>query len=246
MQYILTWVSLALLLLSGLALVILSWNGGLRGQVSPSLLIFWWFLSSASGIYLFMVAVRRAHRHLKLDERKNRATKNRQELPGKGAKKTDELDFAAAARKMVRRMPETELQKSGKTLMQLLAKELEIMSGVLYCRSGQEFKEVATYALPSPEGPLHFKEGEGLPGQVARNRQSMILTHFPEHYLEVCSGLGQAEPAWLAIIPFVENDKTIAVLECSGFCYDPKQVEAMFRIFTRELMDKLSAENKKN
>ncbi len=246
MRYILTWMSLGLLLLSGLALVILSWNGAVRGRVSPSYLIFWWFLSSASGIYLFLVAVRRAHRHLKLDERKNKVAENRLEHLSKGAKKTDELDFAATARKMVRRMPETGLKDAGEILMQLLAKELEIMSGILYYRSGQEFKEVGAYAHSSLEGPLHFEEGVGLPGQVARNKQFMILTQFPDSYLKVCSGLGQAEPAWLAIIPFVENEKTIAVLECSGFRYDPKQVETMFRIFTRELTDKLNAKNKEN
>jgi len=241
-----TWVSLALLLSSGLALVILSWNGLHTGKSNPNLLVLCWIISSASGIFLFLVAVRRAHRHLKLDERKSRSEGNQINRPGKGERKTDELDIAATARKMVRRMPGSGLKDGGKTLMKLLAKELEIMSGVLYVRSGQKFKESESYALSSPEGPFEFKEGEGLPGQVARNRHCMILTQFPENYLEVCSGLGKAEPTWLAIIPFVEKDRCIAILECSGFRYDPKKVEAMFRIFTRELMEKLNAENKKN
>ncbi len=36
-----------------------------------------------------------------------------------------------------------------------------------------------------------------------------------------------------------EADKTIAVLECSGYRYDPKDIEGMFRIFARDVMTKL-------
>ena len=67
----------------------------------------------------------------------------------------------------------------------------------------------------------------------------MVLTSLPEDYLEVYSGLGKAQPSYLAIVPFIHKGRTMAVLECSGYRYDPHDIENMFRIFARDLMDKL-------
>jgi hypothetical protein len=58
--------------------------------------------------------------------------------------------------------------------------------------------------------------------------------------MDVYSGLGKARPAYLAIIPLIHKNKTVAVLECSGYKYDPHDIENMFRIFSRDLMDKIS------
>ncbi len=85
-----------------------------------------------------------------------------------------------------------------------------------------------------------FKSGEGLSGQAAKNQQVMLLTRLPEGHLEVYSGLGKAPPAYLAIVPLVHKGKTMAVLECSGYRYEPDAIENMLRIFARDLMDKLS------
>ena len=49
----------------------------------------------------------------------------------------------------------------------------------------------------------------------------MVLTRLPEDYLEVYSGLGKAQPSYLAIVPLIHKGRTIAVLECSGYRYDP-------------------------
>jgi two-component system chemotaxis sensor kinase CheA len=138
-------------------------------------------------------------------------------------------------------MPENvSLEKSGEELLRILARELEIMSGILYIKKRAVFEAVATYALASAEEPYSFREGEGLPGQAARSRQIMVLTKLPEDYLQVCSGLGKAKPAYLAIIPFIYRNRTIAVLECSGYRHDPHEIESMFRIFSRDLMEKIS------
>jgi len=121
-----------------------------------------------------------------------------------------------------------------------LARDLEIMSGVYYLEEQGEFKTISTYAMVSSMEPYSFKPGEGLTGQVSRNQQILVLTRLPEGHLEVYSGLGKAAPSYLAIVPLVRQGKTVAILECSGYRYEPGEIENMFRILARDLMDKLS------
>ncbi len=243
--YILTWLSLALMLICSSLLVVSAWNSQLSGTFSPSLMVLLWIAISASGIYLFMLAVKKAHR-LWIDEerhleREKIRAKEKRSRDSSRSRENKVLDFAASARKIVRRIPGNIADEQlGMFLLKNLARELEIMSGVFYSEKKGEFRAVATYAMASSTEPYTFKTGEGLTGQVARNQQLMVLTSLPEGHLEVYSGLGKAAPSYLAIVPLVHKGRTIAVLECSGYRYDPGDIENMFRIFARELMDKLS------
>ncbi len=244
-QYLMTWVAFGLLLCSGLGLMILSWNGALSGAPSPSLMVGLWLIMTAAGIYLFMLAVKKAHRIWIDDERSKKEAeeaKAREVARTRSSSREEKaLDVVSTARKLVRRIPEEEpLAKSGMKLLKNLASELEIMSGILYIRGKNDFSAVATYALATSEEPYSFIEGEGLTGQAAANQQIMVLTHIPEEHREVYSGLGKSEPSYLAIVPLVFQEKTIAVLECSGFRYETHDIEAMFKVFARDLMAKIS------
>jgi len=244
-QYILTWVSLILILVCSTLLVASAWNSQITGTISPPVMVLLWIGISAPGIYLFMLAVKKAHRQWINEKREHEKEEN--ELRRKSSAKsgssreTKALDFAGAARKIVRRVPDNiALDQLGKLLLKNLARELEIMSGVFYMEKKGVFKVDATYAMASADEPYTFKSGEGLSGQVARNQQPMVLTRIPEGHQEVYSGLGKAPPAYLAIVPLVHKGKTMAILECSGYRYEPDAIENMLKIFARDLMDKLS------
>ena len=245
-RHLLTWVCMAVLLLASLALLILGWNGSALGRAFPVLMILSWLLISFSGIFLFLMAAGRTHRQLKQEEEKTTNAEQAVEHGSGRRKQGKEIDRVALARKMVRRSPEGEsLEDTGKVLMQVLARELEIMSGIFYCREENGFKEVATYALRADSGLRSFQPGEGLPGQAARNRQIMVLTRLPEGYLEVMSGLGKGEPAWLALVPIVLENQTEGLLECTGYRHNPEDIEATFRIFSRDLSAKLGTTKEK-
>ena len=234
-----------MLLSCGVGLLVQSWNGAISGSPSTIVMVLLWLVLSASGIYLFLFAVKKAHRIWLDDERRIKEVEQGENKASArtrtSSREDNKLDFTSTARKLVRRIPEEEaLEKSGSELLKNLARELEIMSGVVYIRKNKTFRSVATYALASSTEPYSFEEGEGLTGQAAANRQIMVLSNLPEGHREVYSGLGKAEPAYLAIVPLVHKNRTIAVLECSGYKYEPKDIEAMFRIFARDLMAKLS------
>ena len=192
-----------------------------------------------------MLAVKKAHRQWidekRYLEREEQEAKKKSSGRSGTSRENKVLDFAASSRKIVRRIPGNIAEEQlGTLLLKNLARELEIMSGVYYSEKKGEFRAVSTYAMASFTEPYTFKTGEGLTGQVARNQQLMVLTHLPEGHLEVYSGLGKAAPSYLAIVPLVHKGRTIAVLECSGYRYEPGDIENMFRIFARDLMDKLS------
>lgn len=244
-KYILTWVSLLVMMICSILLVASSWNSQITGKISPSLMLLLWLGIAAPGIFLFMLAVKKAHRQW-IDEERHlekvaRETKRESIKKTGSARENKALDFAAAARKIVRRVPENIApEQLGKLLLKNLARELEIMSGIYYRENKGVFKVEATYAMASSTEPYTFKSGEGLSGQAAKNQQLMLLTRLPEGHLEVYSGLGKAPPAYLAIVPLVHKGKTMAVLECSGYRYESGDIENMFRILARDLMDKLS------
>jgi len=245
LRYIFTWVSLIVMMICITLLAANAWNSQFMGTISQSLLISLWLGSSTSGIYLFLLAVKKAHRQWINEMRQ--LEKEASEVDEKSSAKSSAsmekkgLDYASAARKIVRRIPENIAHDQlGKLLLKNLSRELELMSGIFYLEQNGTYIMDASYAMVSGTEPFKFKAGEGLSGQVARDKQVLVLNRMPEGLLEVYSGLGKAAPAYLAIIPLVHKGKTIAVLECSGYKYEQGDIENMFRIFARDLMDKLS------
>lgn len=59
--------------------------------------------------------------------------------------------------------------------------------------------------------------GQGLVGQAYLEKGIIYLTTLPDHYIAITSGLGEANPKSLIIIPLKYNDKIEAVIEIASF-----------------------------
>lgn len=59
--------------------------------------------------------------------------------------------------------------------------------------------------------------GEGLAGAVWLEKEPMILTHIPQGYVHITSGLGEATPTFLIIIPVMHNNLVEGVAEFAYF-----------------------------
>lgn len=58
---------------------------------------------------------------------------------------------------------------------------------------------------------------EGLIGRAAAEQRIIVLDNAPEDYLEITSGLGEANPNYILIAPLCYNEEVHGVVEVSGF-----------------------------
>src|SRR5260370_41288380 len=57
----------------------------------------------------------------------------------------------------------------------------------------------------------HFKFGEALVGQAALEGKSILISNAPPDYVKVTSGLGEALPVNIIVMPILFEDQVLAV-----------------------------------
>ncbi len=63
---------------------------------------------------------------------------------------------------------------------------------------------------------VEFKPGETLIGQVARDREVLVVEPVPPEYFKVGSSLGEVSPQGLALFPLTYDDRLLGVLELAS------------------------------
>ncbi|MER5527832.1 HAMP domain-containing protein [Streptomyces sp. NPDC002677] len=82
---------------------------------------------------------------------------------------------------------------------------------------GQELRLVGSYGYPDDtERPTRIPVGRSLVGQAARNRRVIIVEELPEGYVTISSGLGQAVPSALVVLPIVVEEQVLGVIELAS------------------------------
>ena len=104
-------------------------------------------------------------------------------------------------------------------IIPFVANYLKAQIGALYVNDGDEkFKLQASYAYKTRKNLSNeFKTGEGLIGQAALEKQSIILTNVPDDYITVTSGLGEKKPKNILVVPLIYNETVTGVLEIGSF-----------------------------
>src|SRR5207247_6919360 len=62
-----------------------------------------------------------------------------------------------------------------------------------------------------------FRVGEGLVGQAALEKERILLTNVPDDYIHVSSGLGEARPENIVVLPVTFEGEVKAVVELASF-----------------------------
>jgi HAMP domain-containing protein/signal transduction histidine kinase/DNA-binding response OmpR family regulator len=62
-----------------------------------------------------------------------------------------------------------------------------------------------------------FRPGEGLVGQCVLEKQRILLTEVPDDYIKISSGLGEARPRNIIVLPVLFEGEVLAVIELASF-----------------------------
>jgi len=105
------------------------------------------------------------------------------------------------------------------SVLQELAHRFDLVQGMLFTIDSDKetFKLKATYAYYSDREITDFKIGEGLSGQVIKDRTPLIITNIPDNYITILSGLGKSTPKILYLIPVIQDEIPIGLIELAGF-----------------------------
>lgn len=85
-------------------------------------------------------------------------------------------------------------------------------------QQGEILRQRACYAYNRKKYNVRsFAPGEGLAGQCFLENETTILKKVPSDYIRITSGLGDATPGFVVIVPIKANDNTEGVVEMAGF-----------------------------
>jgi hypothetical protein len=103
-----------------------------------------------------------------------------------------------------------------------LAPLVDAQQGVFYVNGSNNgmplMKLLAGYAYKKRKNLANeFKAGEGLVGQCILEKERILLTNVPNDYVHISSGLGEATPLNIVVLPVLFEGDVKAVIELASF-----------------------------
>ncbi|MCG3040378.1 HAMP domain-containing protein [Streptomyces sp. S1A] len=80
-----------------------------------------------------------------------------------------------------------------------------------------ELRMIGTYGYSPGTMPTTFLPGESLVGIAADEKRTILVEHAPPGYLKIASGLGEAPPAQVIVLPLLFEGRVLGVIELATF-----------------------------
>ncbi|KOT87988.1 histidine kinase [Streptomyces sp. NRRL F-5755] len=80
-----------------------------------------------------------------------------------------------------------------------------------------ELRLMGSYGYSMGAMPTTFRPGETLIGTAAAEKRTILVENVPSGYLKIASGLGEAPPANVIVLPVLFEDKVLGVIELASF-----------------------------
>ncbi|MBD6618076.1 response regulator [Komarekiella sp. 'clone 1'] len=114
------------------------------------------------------------------------------------------------------------LESVSRLILSNLAPLLGAPQGVFYIMESVDdqpvLKLLSSYAYKERKNVANqFHLGEGLVGQCALEKQRILLTQVPSDYIRISSGLGEALPLNIIVLPILFEMQVKAVIELASF-----------------------------
>lgn len=141
------------------------------------------------------------------------------------------------------------LEELGDNVIKFIINKISAIQGAFYIVEEDEEKDFYEIQMKSSYAynrkkhlQTKFAFAEGLVGQAAAEKDTVMRTEIPEEYVTISSGiLGDQKPTCILIVPLITNEKVYGVLEFAGFeQFDDnhvKFVEELSLIFARTVFN---------
>jgi CheY-like chemotaxis protein/signal transduction histidine kinase/HAMP domain-containing protein len=115
-----------------------------------------------------------------------------------------------------------DLEAVSKLIMSELTPLVSAHHGAFYIMEDENntptLKLIASYAFKERKHlGNRFHLGEGLIGQAALEKKPILLTNVPDDYIRISSGLGEAPPRNILVLPVLFEGEVKAVIELASF-----------------------------
>ncbi|MFC5724703.1 HAMP domain-containing protein [Streptomyces gamaensis] len=80
-----------------------------------------------------------------------------------------------------------------------------------------ELRLLGSYGYSRESMPTSFRPGETLIGTAAQEKRTILVENVPPGYLKIASGLGEAPPAHVIVLPVLFEGQVLGVIELASF-----------------------------
>ncbi|MET9912548.1 HAMP domain-containing protein [Streptomyces sp. NPDC006476] len=80
-----------------------------------------------------------------------------------------------------------------------------------------ELRMLGSYGYSMGSMPTSFRPGEALIGTAAEEKRTILVENAPSGYLKISSGLGEAPPAQVIVLPVLFEGKVLGIIELASF-----------------------------
>ncbi|HEY5745182.1 MAG TPA: GAF domain-containing protein [Chryseolinea sp.] len=129
-----------------------------------------------------------------------------------------------------------DIKVMGERIIHILVTYLKANQGALYVVSGADgasyLERIATYAYGKKKFVEERIDGDaGLLGQCVLEGQTIYLKDLPKDFVKITSGLGEATPRNVVVVPLKTREKVMGVVELASFgMLDVHHIEFIERV----------------
>jgi PAS domain S-box-containing protein len=116
-----------------------------------------------------------------------------------------------------------DLQQLADEILKNLVKYIQGNQGALFLINEEDknniyLEMVSVYATDRKKHiEMKIMLGEGLVGACALEKETILLTDIPNEYITIASGLGEANPNCVLLVPLKQDEKIMGVFEAASF-----------------------------
>lgn len=136
---------------------------------------------------------------------------------------------------------QTDVLKFSEAILKSFSKNFQIVQGLFYIfeKETNKYKSIGNYAHYQTDVIKTFEIGEGIVGQVAKNKKILFIDNVPDNYIKILSGLGEGTPRNLLFIPIIHDEQTIAIIEYASFVEPPNHYDKIFASIANKISETL-------